>query len=73
LPDSTFSIHYEKVRFTRGVDKILKLSNHTFPISDKVIETLQAGMGKDNLLKIKGERSLKAIQGGLWADVVRRK
>ncbi|MBM4348609.1 MAG: hypothetical protein FJ106_01780 [Deltaproteobacteria bacterium] len=40
------NIHYEKVRFTRGVDKILKLSNHSFPISNKVIETLNARTGK---------------------------
>jgi len=48
-------IHYQKVRFTRGVDKILKLSSHTFPISDKDIETLKERMGKDKLLKLKGK------------------
>lgn len=48
-------IHYQKVKFTRGVNKILGISDSAFPISDEVIETIKARMGKDNPLKLKGK------------------
>jgi len=45
-------IHYYKVKWTRGVSKILGLGNGPVPISEKVIQTIKKRMGNDNLVKL---------------------
>jgi transcriptional antiterminator RfaH len=55
-------VHYQRVRFTRGVNKILEFSNGVIPISGKVIETIKARMGKNNLVKLEGEAGGDAVE-----------
>jgi transcriptional antiterminator RfaH len=45
-------LHYYKVKWTRGVNKILGAGNGPIPISEKVIQTIRERMGKDNLVKL---------------------
>ena len=47
--------HYYKVKWTRGVSKILGNGTEPIPISEKVIQTIKEHMGKDNLLKLEEE------------------
>ncbi len=35
-------VHYYKVKWTRGVNKILGVGNEPIPISEKVIQTIKA-------------------------------
>jgi transcriptional antiterminator RfaH len=48
-------LHYYKVKWTRGVSKILGFGNGPIPISEKVIKTIKNRMGKDNLIKLEEE------------------
>ena len=48
-------LHYYKVKWTRGVSKILGFENGHIPISEKVIETIKNRMGKDSLVKLEEE------------------
>ena len=45
-------LHYYKVKWTRGVGKILGVGSESIPISEKVIQTIKARMGEDNLVKL---------------------
>jgi transcription elongation factor/antiterminator RfaH len=45
-------LHYYKVKWTRGVNKILGSGNEPVPISAKVIQTIKEQSGKDNLVKL---------------------
>jgi transcriptional antiterminator RfaH len=45
-------LHYYKVKWTRGVSKLLSFGNGPIPISEKVIKTIKNRMGKDNLIKL---------------------
>ena len=47
-------IHYQRVKFTRGVNKILEFSNAAVPIPGKIIETIKARMRENNLVKLEG-------------------
>ncbi len=47
--------HYYKVKWTRGVSKILGTGDGPVPISEKVIQTIKMQMGEDNLVKLKEE------------------
>jgi len=47
--------HYYKVKWTRGVSKILGTWDGPVPISEKVIQTIKMQMGEDNLVKLKEE------------------
>jgi transcription elongation factor/antiterminator RfaH len=47
--------HYYKVKWTRGVNKILGDGMGPVPISEKVIQTIKERMGKDNLVKLEEE------------------
>jgi transcription elongation factor/antiterminator RfaH len=47
--------HYYKVKWTRGVNKILGSGNEPVPISEIVIETIKGRSGKDNLVKLEAE------------------
>ena len=42
--------HYYKVKWTRGVIKILGVGSEPISISEKVIETIKARMGENNLV-----------------------
>ena len=46
------NMHYYKVKWTRGVSKILGAGSEPLPISEKVIETIKARMGENNLVKL---------------------
>jgi transcriptional antiterminator RfaH len=48
-------LHYYKVKWTRGVNKILGGGNEPIPISKKVIQTIKERSGKDNLVKLEDE------------------
>jgi transcriptional antiterminator RfaH len=45
-------LHYYKVKWTRGVNKILGVGSEPIPISEKVIQTIKARMGENNLVKL---------------------
>jgi len=45
-------VHYYKVKWTRGVSKILGVGSEPIPISEKVIQTIKARMGENNLVKL---------------------
>jgi len=44
-----------KVKWTRGVSKILGTGDGPVPISEKVIQTIKERIGKDNLVKLEEE------------------
>ena len=48
-------LHYYKVKWTRGVNKILGSGNEPVPISAKVIQTIKERSGKDNVIKLEDE------------------
>jgi len=47
--------HYYKVKWTRGVSKILGTGDGPVPISEKVIQSIRERIGKDNLVKLEEE------------------
>jgi len=49
------NLHYYKVKWTRGVNKILGNGDGPTPISGKVVETIKEQTGKDNLVKLEEE------------------
>jgi transcriptional antiterminator NusG len=48
-------VHYYKVKWTRGVSKILGNGDGPISISGKVVETIKERTGKDNLVKLEEE------------------
>jgi transcriptional antiterminator RfaH len=44
--------HYYKVKWTRGVNKILGVGSEPIAISERVIETIKARMGENNLVTL---------------------
>ena len=48
-------VHYYKVKWTRGVSKILGNGDGPVPIYEKVIESIKERVGKDNLVKLEEE------------------
>lgn len=48
-------LHYYKVKWTRGVNRILGSGNEPVPISGKVIQAIKERSGKDNLIKLEDE------------------
>ena len=48
-------LHYYKVKYTRGVSKILGNGEGPIPISERVIVTIRERMGEDNLVKLEDE------------------
>jgi len=48
-------LHYYKVKYTRGVSKILGNGEGPIPISEKVIITIRERMGEDSLVKLEDE------------------
>jgi transcriptional antiterminator NusG len=49
------NLHYYKVKWTRGVNKILGNGDGPISISGKVVETIKERTGKDNLVKLEEE------------------
>jgi len=49
------NVHYYKVKWTRGVSKVLGFGNGPIPISEKVVKTIKDRIGKDNLVKLEEE------------------
>jgi len=49
------NLHYYKVKWTRGVNKILGNGDGPISISGKVVETIKEQTGKDNLVKLEEE------------------
>ena len=45
-------VHYYKVKWTRGVNKILGCGDRPIPIFEKVIQAIKERMGEDNLIKL---------------------
>ena len=45
-------VHYYKVKWTRGVNKILGVGSEPIPISEKVIQAIRERMGENNLVKL---------------------
>lgn len=48
-------VHYYKVKWTRGVNKILGSGGGPVPISGQVIQAIKERSGKDNLVKLENE------------------
>jgi transcription antitermination factor NusG len=48
-------LHYYKVKWTRGVSKILGSENAPVPISGKVVQAIKERLGKDNLVRLEDE------------------
>lgn len=47
--------HYYKVKWTRGVSKILGMGNGPVPISERVIQMIRERAGENNLIKLENE------------------
>jgi len=48
-------LHYYKVKWTRGVSKILGTGDGPVSISEKVVQTIRGRVGRDNLVKLEEE------------------
>jgi transcriptional antiterminator RfaH len=48
-------VHYYKVKWTRGVAKILGVGNGPTPLSETVIQAVRERVGENNLVKLKDE------------------
>jgi transcriptional antiterminator RfaH len=48
-------LHYYKVKWTRGVSKILGTGDGPIPISGEVVQRIREKVGKDNLVKLEEE------------------
>lgn len=65
--------HYYKVKWTRGVGKILGFGEGPVPVSEKVIQTIKERMGEDNLVKLEEdwkEGDLVRVTSGPLKDLV---
>jgi transcription elongation factor/antiterminator RfaH len=66
-------LHYYKVKWTRGVNKILGAGSGPVPISEKVIQTIKERMGENNLIKLEDEwkeGDLVSINSGPFKDLI---
>jgi transcription elongation factor/antiterminator RfaH len=48
-------LHYYKVKWTRGVNKILGSGREPMPLSEKVVQAIKERSGGDNLVKLEDE------------------
>ena len=65
--------HYYKVKYTRGVSKILGNGEGPTPISESVIGTIKDRIGEDNLVKLEDdlqEGDLVQVTSGPLKDLV---
>jgi transcriptional antiterminator RfaH len=66
-------VHYYKVKWTRGVSKILGNGDGPISISGKVVETIKERTGKDNLVKLEErleEGTLVQFTAGPFKDLM---
>jgi transcriptional antiterminator RfaH len=66
-------VHYYKVKWTRGVSKILGNGDGPISISGKVVETIKERTGKDNLVKLEEgleEGTLVQFTSGPFKDLM---
>jgi transcriptional antiterminator RfaH len=66
-------VHYYKVKWTRGVSKILGVGSEPIPISEKVIHTIKSRMGENNLVKLDDgleEGNVVQFTSGPFKDLV---
>ena len=66
FPDYVFAtldinLHYYKVKWTRGVNKILGNGSEPLPVSEKVIQTIKDRMGENHFVKLDEELEEGAI------------
>ncbi|MFB3887782.1 MAG: transcription termination/antitermination protein NusG [Thermodesulfobacteriota bacterium] len=45
-------VHYYRVKWTRGVSKILGIGTGPVPVSEKVVQTIREKIGEDNLVRL---------------------
>jgi transcription elongation factor/antiterminator RfaH len=67
------NLHYYKVKWTRGVNKILGNGDGPISISGKVVETIKERTGKDNLVKLEEgleEGTLVQFTSGPFKDLM---
>lgn len=65
-------LHYYKVKWTRGVNKILGNGFEPLPVSDRVVETIRSRTGEGNLVKLEDEwkeGDLVQISSGPFKDL----
>ena len=65
-------LHYYKVKWTRGVSKILSAGNEPLPISERVIQSIRERIVKDNVVKLEDklkEGDLVQITSGPFKDL----
>jgi len=65
--------HYNKVKWTRGVNRILGNREGPVPISEKVVRTIQDRVGRDNLIELEDqikEGDLVQIKSGPLKDLI---
>ncbi len=55
------NLHYYKVKWTRGVNKILGNGSEPLPVSEKVIQTIRDRMGEDRLVRLDDELKEGAV------------
>ena len=66
-------VHYYKVKWTRGVSKILGVGSEPIPISEKVIHTIKSRMGENNLVKLDDgleEGNIVQFTSGPFKDLI---
>ena len=64
---------YHKVKYTRGVNKILGSGVEPVPVSEKVIQTIKERMGKDDLVRLEDEwkeGDLVRIHSGPFKELI---
>ena len=65
--------HYNKVKWTRGVNRILGNREGPVPISEKVVRTIQDRVGRDHLIELEDqikEGDLVQIKSGPLKDLI---
>jgi len=65
-------LHYYKVKWTRGVSKILSAGNEPVPISERVIQSIRERIVKGNVVKLEDELKegdLVQITSGPFKDL----
>jgi transcriptional antiterminator RfaH len=66
-------VHYYKVKWTRGVAKIVGTGNGPIPLSEKVIQTIRERMGENNFIKLDDgleEGNLIQFTSGPFRDLI---
>ncbi len=67
------NVHYYKVKWTRGVNKILGVGSEPAPVSEKVIHTIKERIGENNLVRLDDgleEGNLVQFKSGPFKDLM---